>query len=175
MNNNNEFFGWDDEIAFDEPEFITLVPGKYVASIYKVERKRKNSGKFNGSLYAEISLAVEDGTGQTAFIKDELLLVRSMEFRIRNFLRAVGAIEATGEGEPIRASLISQAVGRNVFVTIGCQKKNSSTGKYDDLTSEEAKKLIDNGDTIYNTVRKYEPKPVKEAAESMDEFGFMQV
>lgn len=172
MTDNNGSFGWDDEIVLDEPEFVVLMPGKYVGSIYKVERKRESKGKLNGRLYAEISLAVEDDQGQTAYIKDKLYLVDKLKFKIKNFLRVTGVGKT---GEPVRVNLISQAVGRKVFVTLGCQIKNRTTNEYELLDAKEAQRLLDNGENVYNVVRKYEPYKSAENNESMDEFGFAQI
>ncbi|MDE5757396.1 MAG: hypothetical protein K2H85_02165 [Allobaculum sp.] len=168
---NNGSFGWDDEIILDEPEFVVLMPGKYVGSIYKVERKRESKGKFNGHLYAEISLAIEDDQGQTAHIKDKLYLIDNMKFKIKNFLMVTGAGK---KGEPVRVNLISQTVGRKVLVTLGCQIKNRSTDKYELLEAKEAQRLLDSGENVYNVVRKYEQYKSTENNESMDEFGFTE-
>lgn len=165
----SDFIGWDDVIESDGNEFTVLMPGKYIGTVSKIERKvSESAGKMNGCRYAEIGIAIDGG----GYVSDKLFLAKSMEWKIGMFLGALGLKK---KGEPIQASKIFDAEGKKVEVTIGC--KGDKDAGYCKYTAEEAQAAIDNDLTVYNEVKGY--APVKEQAQAapaggidMSAFGF---
>ena len=81
---------WNDAIENDGQEFVTLEEGDYNFTVTGFER-----GRFPGSLKippcnkAAITIAVDNG-GKTVNVKFDLILYRSLEWRISSFFRCIG-------------------------------------------------------------------------------------
>ncbi len=169
MNNNADFFNWDDEITSNGSDFVTLMPGTYKGTITNVTKGRWNKkGEMIGCPYAEVSISIpDDGNGNSAVIKENLFLARKMEFKIASFLMALGLKK---KDEPIRASQIEKAKDKKIKVTLVCQVK-TSTGEYRNLTPQEAAEALEAGETVFNSVKRYEPSDEQPKDEQLTQDG----
>lgn len=85
-----EYFDWDDAIENDGQEFIILPEGDYVFTVTDMERGWfDGSQKMSACNMAKLTLEVKtaDGTAQT---KTNLLLHKSMEWKLSSFFRSIG-------------------------------------------------------------------------------------
>lgn len=165
--NNNDFFEWSDTVTQDASEFVTLMPGKYTGKITKIEKKRwEGTGKMNGCPYAEITVEATDGE-VTGYVKDNLFLARSLEWKIGQFLHAFGLKK---KDEPVKADRIMKALNKSCTVTVECQG-DKSTG-YITLDAKVAKEMLDEGRPVYNKIKNYESIDESEIENNDSEFGF---
>lgn len=161
----SEFFDWEDEITSDGDEFVTLSPGTYPMVINSIEKCRDEGvGKMNGFPYAEVTMSV--GTDKKATIKDRLYLAKNMEWKIGQFLSAMGL---KVKGEPISVSRIMDASGMSGMVVVECQAGKDDG--YRTLNEAEAKQWINEERTVYNKIKRYVKAPEGDGFNS-DEFGF---
>ena len=90
IKNSNLELGWEDSIQNDGQEFILLPEGDYNYTVIDFER-----GRFNGSAKipecnkAIITVHVETKEGIST-IKFDLILYRSLEWRLSGFFRSIG-------------------------------------------------------------------------------------
>ena len=90
IKNSNLELGWEDSIQNDGQEFILLPEGDYNYTVIDFER-----GRFNGSAKipecnkAIITVQVETKEGIST-IKFDLILYRSLEWRLSGFFRSIG-------------------------------------------------------------------------------------
>lgn len=90
MMNNNMLMDWDDAIENDGQEFIILPEGDYNFTVADFERGRfPGSAKIPACNKATLTLQVNTADG-TATIKTDLILYRSLEWRISSFFRCIG-------------------------------------------------------------------------------------
>lgn len=90
MNNSNMLMDWDDAIENDGQEFIILPEGDYNFTVVDFERGRfPGSAKIPACNKATLTLQVNTADG-TATIKTDLILYRSLEWRISSFFRCIG-------------------------------------------------------------------------------------
>lgn len=86
----NMLMDWNDTIENDGQQFITLPEGDFNFIVSGFER-----GRFNGSTKippcnkATLTLSVETAEG-TASVRTDLILYRSLEWKIAGFFRAIG-------------------------------------------------------------------------------------
>lgn len=89
-NNQNMAMGWDDSIEDDGREFILLEEGDYNFKVTGFERGRYPGGsKIPPCNKASITVEVNTEKA-TATVKFDLLLYRSLEWRISGFFRSIG-------------------------------------------------------------------------------------
>lgn len=90
LNNNDMLMDWDDAIENDGQEFIILPEGDYNFTVVDFERGRfPGSAKIPACNKATLTLQVNTADG-TASIKTDLILYRSLEWRISSFFRCIG-------------------------------------------------------------------------------------
>lgn len=90
INNNNFALEWNDQISNDGQEFILLPEGDYNYTVIDFERGRFNgSAKIPACNKAIITVQVETKEGIST-IKFDLILYRSLEFRLSGFFRSIG-------------------------------------------------------------------------------------
>ena len=88
--NQNMFLDWDDAIENDGQEFVTLEEGDYNFTVTGFERGRFPGGpKIPACNKAALTLQVQTADG-IAIIHTDLLLYRSLEWRISAFFRCIG-------------------------------------------------------------------------------------
>ncbi|MBR3639780.1 MAG: hypothetical protein IKN50_04155 [Clostridia bacterium] len=89
-NEKNMFLDWDDAIESDGQEFVTLEEGDYNFTVTGFERGRFPGGaKIPACNKASLTLQVRTADG-IAVIHTDLLLYRSLEWRISAFFRCIG-------------------------------------------------------------------------------------
>lgn len=130
--NNAHEIGWDDEISNDERQYIVLEEGDYNFTVSAFERARfPGSSKIPACNKAVLTLAVDTPSG-TAFIKYDLILWSSLEWKISEFFRAIGQKK---HGEKLRPqwSAVVGSRGRGRFKPRKYDKKDGSKGETNDV------------------------------------------
>ena len=90
MMNNNLAMDWNDDIEDDGRDFILLEEGDYNYVVRDFERGHfPGSAKLPACNKATLTLEVETREG-SAFVKTDLILCRTLEFRISSFFRSIG-------------------------------------------------------------------------------------
>ena len=90
QNDQNMFLDWNDTIESDGQEFITLEEGDYIFEVTGFERGRFPGGqKIPACNKAALTLQVKTDAG-TAVIKTDLLLYKTMEWKLSSFFRCIG-------------------------------------------------------------------------------------
>ena len=92
MNNDtNMIMDWGDTIESDGQEFVILEEGDYNFTVTNFERGRfPGSAKIPACNKAALTLQVRTVDGKLATIKFDLILYRSLEWRISSFFRCIG-------------------------------------------------------------------------------------
>ena len=92
MNNDtNMIMDWGDTIESDGQEFVILEEGDYNFTVTNFERGRfAGSAKIPACNKAALTLQVKTADGKLATIKFDLILYRSLEWRISSFFRCIG-------------------------------------------------------------------------------------
>ena len=83
----NERMSWDSSTSVDAKEFKVIPPNTEVAFTV-VEFERATTAK--GDNMAKVSLLCETADGQRTTIKENLVLIRSCEWKINQLFRSVG-------------------------------------------------------------------------------------
>jgi hypothetical protein len=90
INNKDLLMDWDDSIETDGQEFILLPDGEYNFTVTNFERGRFPGGpKVPACNKATITAQVDTAEG-VAIVKFDLLLYRTLEWRISAFFRSIG-------------------------------------------------------------------------------------
>jgi len=89
-NNKEMLMDWNDSIENDGQEFVILPDGEYNFTVTNFERGRFPGGqKIPACNKATITIQVDSNDG-IAVVKFDLLLYRSLEWRISQFFRSIG-------------------------------------------------------------------------------------
>ena len=87
---DSNFMDWNDTIQSDGAEFVVLEPGDYEFEVVDFERGRFPGGpKVPACNKATITLQVKTPEG-IARVRTDLLLYRTLEWKISSFFRAIG-------------------------------------------------------------------------------------
>ena len=90
IENKDMLMGWNDEILEDGQEFVLLPEGDYNFTVTNFERGRFPGGpKVPACNKATITVQVSTDQG-IATVKFDLLLYRTLEWRISGFFRSIG-------------------------------------------------------------------------------------
>lgn len=91
MNNEKDMLmNWDDAIEMDGQEYILLPEGEYNFKVTNFERGRfVGSAKIPQCNKATITIQIEAKEGTTS-VKFDLILYRTLEWRISAFFRCIG-------------------------------------------------------------------------------------
>ena len=88
---NNMCMDWNDAIENDGQEFVILGEGDYNFEVVEFERGRyPGSAKIPACNKAALTLAVITEDGKRATVKFDLILFRTLEWRISQFFRCIG-------------------------------------------------------------------------------------
>jgi hypothetical protein len=90
IENKDMLMGWNDEISEDGQEYVLLPEGDYNFTVTNFERGRFPGGpKVPACNKATITVQVNTDQG-IATVKFDLLLYRTLEWRISGFFRSIG-------------------------------------------------------------------------------------
>ena len=132
-NSNNMCMDWDDTIENDGKEFITLEEGDYNFTVTGFERGRfPGSAKIPACNKATVTAAVDDGSGGIANVKFDLILYRSLEWRISSFFRCIGQ-KKHGERLVMDWSKVVGSKGRARFKPRTYTDKNGDERQANDI------------------------------------------
>ena len=113
-NNQNMFLDWNDAIESDGQEFVILPEGDYNFTVMNFERSRfPGSAKIPACNKAVLTLTVDVPEG-TATTRVDLILYRTLEWRISSFFRAIGQ-KKSGERLVMDWNKVIGSVGRAHF------------------------------------------------------------
>jgi len=88
---NNMCMDWNDAIENDGQEYVLLEEGDYNFEVVEFERGRyPGSAKIPACNKAALTLAVITEDGKRATVKFDLILFRTLEWRISQFFRCIG-------------------------------------------------------------------------------------
>ena len=136
-NNQNMLMDWDDSIETDGQEFILLPEGDYNFVVINFERGRFPGGqKVPACNKATITVQVGAENG-IATVKFDLLLYRSLEWRISSFFRCIGQ-KKPGERLQMNWNTVVGSMGRAHF------KQRTYTNQYgEEKTVNDLDRFID--------------------------------
>ena len=136
-NNQNMLMDWNDSIETDGQEFVLLPEGDYNFLVTGFERGRFPGGaKVPACNKATITVQVATPEG-IAVIKFDLLLYRSLEWRISSFFRCIGQ-KKHGEKLTMDWNKVINSVGRAHF------KQRTYTNQYgEEKTVNDLDRFID--------------------------------
>ena len=135
--NKNMFLDWNDSIETDGNEFVLLPEGDYNFLVTGFERGRFPGGpKVPACNKAMITVQVTTAEG-IATVKFDLLLYRSLEWRISSFFRCIGQ-KKHGEKLTMDWNKVVGSIGRAHF------KQRTYTNQYgEEKTVNELDRFID--------------------------------
>ena len=136
-NNQNMLMDWNDSIETDGQEFVLLPEGDYNFLVTGFERGRFPGGaKVPACNKATITVQVATPEG-IAVVKFDLLLYRSLEWRISSFFRCIGQ-KKHGEKLTMDWNKVINSVGRAHF------KPRTYTNQYgEEKTVNDLDRFID--------------------------------
>lgn len=106
---------WDSQITNDGQPHVTLDEGDYNYTVTAFERNRfPGSAKIPACPKASLTLTVVLPDGNTAICKEDLILYRSLEWKIAAFFRSIGMRKA-GEQAAYDWNKVIGAQGRAHF------------------------------------------------------------
>ena len=114
-NSNNMIMDWDDALENDGQEYVVLEEGDYNFTVTGFERGRfPGSAKIPPCNKASLTLTVALPDGRTAFCKEDLILYRTLEWKLASFFRAIG-VKKSGESVAMDWDKVPGARGRAHF------------------------------------------------------------
>ena len=115
VNTQGMCLDWDDEIQEDGQEFLVLEEGDYNFEVTNMERGRsKGGGKIPACNMAAITMSVDAGDGRTATCRTNLLLYKTLEWKLSQFFRSIG-MKKDGERVKMDWNRVIGSVGRAHF------------------------------------------------------------
>jgi hypothetical protein len=149
---DTNIMGWDDVIEDDGNGFILLEEGDYDFTVTGFERGRHNgSAKIPACNKAIITLSIDSPQG-VAEVKENLILYKTMEWKISAFFRSLG-LKKHGERLTMDWDHVLGAAGRAHIVqreyigNDGTNKKANNVGYFIDyIAPEKRADLLDEQD-----------------------------
>jgi len=152
---NNGVLSWDSAIEDDgNGGFVLLPEGDYEFTISGFERGQHNqSAKIPACPKAIVTLSIDSGNG-VAEIKENLLLHKSMEWKLTSFFRSLG-MKKHGErlimdwDKVLGAAGRAHVIQREYIGNDGTNKKANNVGYFIDyIPAEKRADLLDDPDDI---------------------------
>ena len=149
---------WDSAIESDGQQFIVLDEGDYTFTVTGFERGRyPGSAKIPACNKASLTLTIDLPGGQTASCKEDLILYRTLEWKLAAFFRAIGQ-KKSGERVVMDWSKVLGARGRahfkpRTYTSNGSEHTTNSVDRYYDFDPQamqqdwvrEAERAVMNG------------------------------
>lgn len=143
MNNfDNNIMDWDSTIESDGQQYITLDEGDYSFTVTAFERSRfPGSAKIPPCPKASLTFAVDLPDGRTATCKEDLILYRTLEWKLASFFRSIGQ-KKSGERLVMDWSKVIGAKGRahfkpRTYIANGEERTANSVDHYIDSVPED--------------------------------------
>lgn len=112
---DSNLMDWDSAIESDGQQFIVLDEGDYTFTVTGFERGRyPGSAKIPACNKASLTFTVELPDGQTTTCKEDLILYRTLEWKLASFFRAIGQ-KKSGERVVMDWNKVMGARGRAHF------------------------------------------------------------
>ena len=162
MENQDLRMGWDDEIQEDGQDFLVLEEGDYNFTVTNMERSMSSgSGKIPASNMAKLTLSVEAGDGKTASCNTNIILYRTLEWKISQFFRSIGQKK---DGEKVRMDWgkVIGSVGRAHFKPRTYKNKNG-----EDRQTNEVDYFIDYDEKLTPKPKEPDFMPVSDTEEAL--------
>ncbi len=134
---DNNIMDWDSAIESDGSQFIVLPEGDYDFIVTGFERGRyPGSAKIPACNKASLTLTVELPDGQSTTCKEDLILYRTLEWKLASFFRAIGQ-KKVGERLIMDWSKVFGARGRahfkpRTYMSNGTEHTTNSVDRYYD-------------------------------------------
>ena len=149
---------WDSAIESDGQQFIILPEGDYTFTVTGFERGRyPGSAKLPPCNKASLTLTIELPNGQTAACREDLILYRTLEWKLASFFRAIGQ-KKSGERLVMDWTKVMGARGRahfkpRTYTSNGAERTANSVDHYFDYDPQamqqdwvrEAEQAVANG------------------------------
>jgi len=130
--NNSMLMDWNDALENDGQEFVVLDEGDYNFVVTDFERGRfPGSAKLPACNKAAITVQVDSPNG-TATVKFDLILYRSLEWRLSSFFRCIGQ-KKHGERLVMNWNKVVGSKGRAHFKPRTYTDKNCEERKANDV------------------------------------------
>ena len=129
---------WDSAIESDGQQFIVLDEGDYTFTVTGFERGRyPGSAKIPACNKASLTLTIDLPRGLTACCKEDLILYRTLEWKLAAFFRAIGQ-KKSGERVVMDWSKVLGARGRahfkpRTYTSNGSEHTTNSVDRYYDF------------------------------------------
>ena len=147
--------GWDDYVEQDGGDFVLLDEGEYEFRITGFERGRfPGSAKIPPCNKAIMTLTIDSPQGRTS-VNADLIMYSSMEWKLSQFLRSIGAKK---EGEKVRVKwddLIGK-VGRCVIKHRSYINKNGEEKQTNDVD-----RFVDADDSVMASAQSFKSTATK--------------
>lgn len=165
-NNPNMCMGWDDTLENDGQEYFLLEEGDYNFTVTNFERGRfPGSAKIPACNKASLTVAVHTPDG-TATCKFDLILFRSLEWRLSAFFRCIGQ-KKQGERLVMDWNKVVGSKGRARFKLREYQNKDGETRYANDID-----KFYDYDPKFFPEEQEWVKQAEKETAEPWDGGNF---
>ena len=157
-NFDSNLMDWDSTLESDGKQFTVLDEGDYTFTVTSFERGRyPGSAKLPPCNKAILTLTVDLPDGQTATCREDLILYRTLEWKLSSFFRAIGQ-KKSGERLVMDWSKVLGARGRahfkpRTYVSNGTERTTNSVDHYLDYDSQavgpdwlhDAQQAVNNG------------------------------
>ena len=150
---NDGIMDWDDEIEEDGVSYTLLPEGDYNFTVIEMERSQTSGkGKLPVCPQAALVLSVSDGDGNYSKVHENIILHKSLEWKMSAFFRAIGN-KKHGEKVKPKWNEVIGAVGRAHFGIEEFTKNDGTPGK-----KNVVRKYFDYDDKNFETGGFDEPK-----------------
>lgn len=144
--NKNMLMDWTDSIEEDGQEYVLLPEGDYNFIVTNFERGRFPGGpKVPACNKATITVQVNTDEG-IATVKFDLLLYRTLEWRISGFFRSIGQ-KKHGENLTMNWALVQGSQGRAHF-----KQRSYINAQGDEKFINDIERFIDYNEDFFNPV-----------------------
>jgi hypothetical protein len=125
---SDDFLNWDDEISNDGSESKLIEPGIYYFKIKNLEKTVSTGAKTAGAPMAVIEVRVEHDEGEYYDIKEKIVLVKTLEWKLCQFFTAIGQRKKGETLHPRWNAVIGSKGHCEVFIDT-YKKKDGTEGK----------------------------------------------